>query len=51
MDWKLGVYSDGSKSFLSNPNPKKGEEVVIKIRFFEWDKLEAVFLRVKYNWG
>ena len=48
-DWLLSVYSDGSKFFVSNPLPKKGEEVTIKIQFLQNSPVKKVFLCGKKN--
>lgn len=45
--WLNTVYSDGSVNYVSNPTPKKGEKISIKLRVRKNDDLIAVFLRSK----
>lgn len=47
--WFDSVYSDGSKNFVSNPCPKKGETVSVFIRMFADAPVENVFLSGKRN--
>mgnify|MGYP004449145029 FL=1 len=47
--WYDSVYSDGSKYFVSNPLPKKGEEITIYIRFSKKVKIDCVFIKTKLN--
>ncbi|MCX7951607.1 MAG: alpha amylase N-terminal ig-like domain-containing protein [Clostridiales bacterium] len=49
MNWTQSIYSDGSKEFLSNPNPKLGETVEISLRVFKDAPIKAVFLRYLPN--
>lgn len=49
IDWLESIYSDGSKNFVSNPCPKKGEEIFISIRMFDSAPVENVFLSGKKN--
>ena len=49
MDWKQSIYSDGSKEYVSNPNPKLGEVVEISVRLFKDAPVEGVFLRYLPN--
>jgi len=51
IDWKDSIYSDGSGCFVSNPNPKIGETVVIKLRVFKWAPVKSVVLRYIKNGG
>ena len=48
-NWLDSVYSDGSCNFVSNPLPKKGETISIKIRFKENSPVTSVFFRTKQN--
>lgn len=50
-NWIDSVYSDGSKFFVSNPNPYMGDTVVIKLRVFKWSPVKAVVLRCIKNGG
>lgn len=43
------VYSDGSKFFVSNPTPKKGEIIKIALQLIDTPFVRAVFLQAKYN--
>ncbi|MGP1577413.1 MAG: glycoside hydrolase family 13 protein [Treponema sp.] len=45
--WLDTVYSDSGAVFVSNPAPRKGETVTIRIRMLENDELTGVFLRIK----
>lgn len=47
--WLNSIYTDGTKYFVSNPLPKKGEEVTISIRMLEDSPVKAVLLRTKLN--
>lgn len=47
--WLESVYSDGSRFFVSNPLPAKGEKVTVSIRMAEDAPVRAVFLRAKKN--
>ena len=47
--WLESVYSDGSKFFVSNPLPKKGETIKILIRMYDTSPVKAVMLRTKLN--
>ena len=47
--WLNSIYTDGTKYFVSNPLPKKGEEVTISIRMLEDSPAIAVLLRTKLN--
>lgn len=46
-DWLQSVYSDGSKFFVSNPYPKSGEEISIKLRVASNPDLDHVLLKSK----
>ena len=48
-NWLDSVYSDGSCNFVSNPLPKKGETISIKIRLKENSPVTSVFFRTKLN--
>lgn len=48
-NWLDSVYSDGSCNFVSNPLPKKGETISIKIRLKENSPVTSVFFRTKQN--
>ncbi len=43
--WTDSIYSDGTKGFVSDPNPMPGSEVTIKLRLFESASVEKIFLR------
>lgn len=45
--WLESVYSDGSKYYISNPFPKKGETISIRLRMLENTELTNVLLRTK----
>ncbi len=47
--WLNSIYTDGTKYFVSNPLPKKGEEVTISIRMLEDSPVKTVLLRTKLN--
>lgn len=49
IDWLKSVYSDGSKWFVSNPLPKKGEKITIALQVSEDSPVKAVVLRTKLN--
>ncbi|SHF34638.1 alpha amylase N-terminal ig-like domain-containing protein [Caloramator proteoclasticus] len=49
MDWKQSIYSDGSRNFLSNPNPRLGETIKVSLRVFKDAPIKAVFLRYLPN--
>lgn len=49
IDWLKSVYSDGSKWFVSNPLPKKGEKITIALQLSEDSPVKAVVLRTKLN--
>ncbi len=48
-EWLASVYSDGSKYFVSNPLPKKGEKITISLRCIVNEDLKHVILRGKVN--
>lgn len=48
-NWKDSVYSDGSKHFVSNPNPSLGETITVKLRVFENSPVKTVLLRYVIN--
>ncbi|MBR1692158.1 MAG: hypothetical protein IJ711_05210 [Lachnospiraceae bacterium] len=43
--WLESVYSDGSRQFVSNPEPSLGEEVTVWIRLYEDAPVRHVFVR------
>jgi len=43
INTKYGIFSDGTKMFVSNPNPKLNEEITIKVRFFTKAKFDNVY--------
>ena len=47
--WLKSIYTDGTKYFVSNPLPKKGEEVTISIRMLDGAPIKGVILRTKLN--
>lgn len=47
--WLNSIYSDGSKWFVSNPFPKKGDKIVISILMMKNPEVLAVFLQAKFN--
>ncbi len=49
LDWKESVYSDGSEIFFSIRNPKIGDIVTIKVRFFKDAPIEKIFIRYLRN--
>lgn len=44
-EWLKSVYSDGTRHYVSNPLPKKGERIRIHIRMKENEQLQNVILR------
>lgn len=48
-EWINSVYSDGSKIFVSNPLPKKGEAICVYMRVYDDAPIDGVFLRTKLN--
>lgn len=49
MNWLDSIYSDGSKYFVSNPLPKKGETIKIYLRLFKESPVTNIFLQTKIN--
>ena len=43
--WLQSVYSDGSPYYVSNPKPRSGETISIRLSVSENDELKAVILR------
>lgn len=43
--WLESVYSDGTAAFVSNPSPKLGETVTIRLRMYANHPVKHVFLR------
>ena len=48
-NWLESIYSDGSGRFVSSPKPVLGEEVTVRIRFYEDAPVKAVVLRCMPN--
>ena len=48
-NWLKSVYSDGSKWFVSNQLPKKGEKITIALQLQEDTPVTSVFLKTKLN--
>lgn len=49
MEWMNTVFTDGSRYFVSNPLPKKGETISLWIRIGEWSPVKQIILRTKLN--
>lgn len=47
--WLESVHSDGTAEFVSNPSPKLGEKVTIRIRMYEDAPVDHVLLRTIPN--
>lgn len=47
--WLESLYTDGSKYFVSNPLPKKGEKIKISLRVSKDSEIDTIFLRTKIN--
>ena len=47
--WLESIYSDGSAAFVSDPGPRMGDEVTVRIRFYEDAPVRAVVLRTMPN--
>lgn len=45
LSWLDSVYSDGTEYFVSNPSPKLGETVTIRLRMYADAPVEHVLLR------
>ena len=50
-NWLESVYSDGSAEFVSNPAPKIGETVTVRLRMYEDAPVKYVYLRSVPNGG
>lgn len=50
-NWLESVYSDGSAEFVSNPAPKIGEIVTVRLRMYEDAPVKYVYLRSVPNGG
>lgn len=50
-NWLESVYSDGSALFVSNPQPKLGEKVTVRIRMYADAPVRHIFLRCAPNGG
>lgn len=48
-DWMQTVFTDGTRYFVSNPLPKKGETITLWLRICEWSPVQRVILRTKLN--
>ena len=49
--WLESVYSDGSAAFVSDPSPRLGETVRVRIRFYEDAPVRGVMVRTSPNGG
>lgn len=49
MNWQQSIYSDTSENFVSDPLPKMGEEVKIRIRVWKDAPVKRVILRYISN--
>lgn len=49
IDWNDSIYSDGSKNYISNPNPHLGDTVTIRLRAFTHSPIKTVILRCMVN--
>ena len=47
--WLESIYTDGSRNFISNPHPKKGEKIKVSLRTLEDSPIQYVILRTKLN--
>ena len=47
--WLESIYSDGSAAFVSDPSPRMGDRVTVRIRFYEDAPVRAVVLRTMPN--
>ncbi len=47
--WLESVYSDGTAAFVSDPSPKMGETVTVRLRLLADAPVTAVFLRSLHN--
>ncbi len=47
--WLESVYSDGTVSFVSNPHPKLGESVMVRVRMYADAPVQHVLLRTIPN--
>ena len=45
--WLNTVYSDSGALFVSNPAPRKGETITIRLRMLRNTEIRQVYLRVK----
>ncbi len=48
-EYLKSIYTDGSINFVSNPLPKKGDKVTIKLRVMKNNEIKAILLRTKLN--
>ncbi|MDO4648998.1 MAG: alpha amylase N-terminal ig-like domain-containing protein [Eubacteriales bacterium] len=48
-NWKNSIYSDGTHTFLSNPQPELHERVKVRVRFYKESPVEGVFLKLVRN--
>ncbi|NLU52356.1 MAG: alpha-glycosidase [Clostridiaceae bacterium] len=49
INWKQSIYSDTSENFISNPLPRMGDEVKIRIRIWKDAPVTKVILRYISN--
>jgi len=49
MHWEKGVFTDGSRLFVSNMNPDINDEVAIRIRVFSGSGIERILLSTLIN--
>lgn len=49
IKWLDSIYTDGSKYFVSNPLPTKGEEITIKLRVIKTAPIKNILFRTKLN--
>lgn len=47
--WLKSIYSDGSSFYVSNPLPKKGEEITISLQIASDAPVQGIFLEGKSN--
>lgn len=49
LNWFNSIYSDGSKWFVSNPLPHKGDKITITLQVSQDAPVTCIFLRIKPN--
>ncbi len=47
--WINSIYSDGTKAFLSNAQPRLHEYVTVRVRFYKDSPVEQVFVKILRN--